>query len=58
MGISSQQAAITGDVSMYAVLALIVGLYATIAAGRVARWLTFDAYRKQTRNIDDVLLSR
>jgi hypothetical protein len=59
VGFPQQQAAVTGDISTYAILALIAGLAATAAAGPVARLLTFDAFPPRNgRDIDDILIRR
>ena len=44
MGLAQQQ--IVGDIWIYAVVGLLIGLAATIMAGRLARVLTFDAGRE------------
>ncbi|MDP2137821.1 MAG: hypothetical protein Q8J74_08195 [Candidatus Didemnitutus sp.] len=44
-GIGLAQQQIVGDVRIYAVFVLLVGLAAVIFAGRLARILTFDADR-------------
>ena len=44
IGLAQQQ--IVGDIWIYAVVAMLIGLAATIMAGRIARVLTFDAGRE------------
>ena len=44
IGLAQQQ--IVGDIWIYAVVGLLIGLAATIMAGRLARVLTFDAGRE------------
>lgn len=42
-GFAAAQQQITGDLRIYAVGALLIGLAATVKAGRLAQMLTFDA---------------
>ena len=58
-GLGMTQNQVVGDIRLYAVLGLLVGLAATVFAGRLAQILTFDsATSGSSKDFEDRFLGR